>query len=316
MPLSLTDRRVWVSGDKGLVGSSLLRRLKSEPCELLVAKRSVDLRDPHQVDHWMRIHSPDVVIVAAAKVGGILDNSTKPAEFIYDNMMISANLINSSYNFGVKKLLYLGSSCIYPRLAPQPIPESALLTGSLEPTNQWYAVAKIAGLKLCEAYRQQYGCDFISVMPTNLYGPGDNYDLKTSHVLPALLRKVHEAVQNDRTRVEVWGSGNVLREFMHVDDLADACVFLLKNYSESPPINVGLGVDVTIRELAEAIAKVVGFHGIFEFDTGMPDGTPRKLLDCTKLNSLGWSAKIDLIEGLRQTYMAYSRQEFVHSQYN
>ena len=302
---SLNGRRVWVSGHNGLVGSALVRRLASENCDILVAERAIDLRDPHAVDGWVRANHPDVIIVAAARVGGILDNASKPAQYLYDNLTISTNLINSAHIFGAEKLLYLGSSCIYPKLAAQPIREDALLTGPLEPTNQWYAVAKIAGLKLCEAYRHQYGCDFISVMPTNLYGPGDNYELQTSHVLPALLRKVYEAVQQGKSSVHVWGSGNVSREFMYVDDLADACVFLLKNYSEVEPINVGSGAEVTIRELVDAIAKVVGFQGSFCFDTSMPDGTPRKLLDCTKLKSLGWSPKTSLVDGLRRTFAVY-----------
>ncbi len=304
---NLTGKRIWVSGHAGMVGSALVRRLKQENCEVLTSDRSVDLRDPRLVREWMSDNRPDAVIIAAARVGGIMANDTRPAEFIYDNLMISANQIHEAHAAGVEKLLYLGSSCIYPKFAPQPIQEEALLTGPLEPTNQWYAVAKIAGIKLCQAYRAQHGNDFISAMPTNLYGPGDNYDLTSSHVLPALLRKMHEAKVAERDSVEIWGSGAPLREFMHVDDLADACIFLLQNYSEDMHMNVGSGVETSIKNLAMTISGVVGFKGTLQFDTTKPDGTPRKLMDSTRLLSMGWSPAIDLHDGITDVYETFQR---------
>ena len=261
---------------------------------------------------WVRDRRPQGVFVAAAKVGGIVANRDFPADFLYDNLMIEANVIHASHRCGVEKLLFLGSSCIYPKHAPQPMRESDLLTGPLEPTNEWYAIAKIAGVKLCQAYRRQYGDDFISAMPTNLYGPGDNFDLASSHVLPALMRKAHEAAQSGGSAVEVWGTGAPRREFLHVDDLADACVFLMKHYSADEHVNVGSGQEVSIRELTELIARVVGFRGGFAFDPSRPDGTPRKLLDTAKLGALGWSARIGLEEGIAQTYRWYcENRDFV-----
>ena len=298
----LAGKKIWVSGHKGMVGSAIIRRLASEDCEVLTSDRSVDLRDPHLVKEWMQDNRPDAVIIAAARVGGIMANDLQPANFIYDNTMIAANQVHAAHEAGVEKLMFLGSSCIYPKHAPQPMSEDALLTGPLEPTNQWYAVAKIAGIKLCQAYRAQYGDDFISVMPTNLYGPGDNYDLNTSHVLPALLRKMHEAKISAAAKVEIWGSGNPLREFMHVDDLADACVFLLKQYSATEHINVGSGIETSIRDLAKTIAQIVGFEGKLVFDQTKPDGTPRKLMDSTRLHDLGWTPSINLEDGVAGVY--------------
>ncbi len=292
-----------MAGHRGMVGSALVRRLASEDCEVLTADRSrADLRDQAAVDRWMRENRPDAVFVAAAKVGGILANDTYPAEYLYENLMIEANVIHAAHVHGVDKLLFLGSSCIYPKMAPQPMPESALLTGPLEPTNEWYAIAKIAGVKLCQAYRRQYGDDFISAMPTNLYGPGDNYDLKGSHVLPALLRKVHEAKTAGAPAVEVWGSGSPLREFLHVDDLADACVFLLKTYSGESHVNVGSGHEISIRGLAELICEVLDYRGELVFDASKPDGTPRKLLDASMLEGLGWRAQVALRDGVAHAY--------------
>lgn len=298
----LKGKRVYVSGHNGMVGSALVRRLEGEGCEVFTADRSIDLRNQAQVDQWFETNRPDAVIVAAAKVGGILANDSFPAQFLYDNLMIAANSIEAACKFGVEKLLFLGSSCIYPRLAPQPIPEDSLLTGPLEPTNEWYAIAKIAGIKLCQAYRREHGCDFISAMPTNLYGPGDNYDLKSSHVLPALLRKAHAAKKANAETMEIWGSGTPLREFLHVDDLADACVFLLKNYSGEEHVNVGSGEEVSIGALADLVAGVVGFEGAVVCDASKPDGTPRKLMDSSRLCSMGWSPAISLRDGITSTY--------------
>jgi GDP-L-fucose synthase len=296
----LAGKRVFVAGHRGMVGSALMRRLASERCELITLPRaSLDLRRQDAVEAFMAREKPQTVIVAAAKVGGILANDTKPADFLYDNLMIEANLIHAAHAVGVEKLLFLGSSCIYPKLAPQPMKEDALLTGPLEPTNEWYAIAKIAGIKLCQAYRRQHGRDFISAMPTNLYGPGDNYDLATSHVLPALLRKAQEGKRAGAGTIEIWGTGTPRREFLHVDDLADALVFLLQRYSGEAHVNVGIGTDVTIRELAELICRVVGFSGTLAFDTTKPDGTPRKLLDSSALAAMGWRARIGLEEGVR-----------------
>ncbi len=298
---------VFVAGHRGLVGSAILRRLEDEGfTDLRTAGRAdLDLRDQSAVDAWFDAERPRYVILVAGTVGGILANSTRPAEFLYDNLMIHGTVVHASHRVGVEKLLYLGSSCIYPRHAEQPITEEALLSGPLEPTNEGYALAKIAGIKLCETYRRQYGCDFISAMPTNLYGPGDNYDLEGGHVLPALMRRFHEAAQAGVDIVEVWGSGSPRREFLHVDDLADACLHLLDHYSGAGHVNVGTGVDGTVRELAEAIRDLVHPTATIEFDTSKPDGMPRKVLDVSKLEALGWTASIPLEEGLRTTYDWY-----------
>jgi GDP-L-fucose synthase len=305
----LAGRRVWVAGHRGMVGAAIGRRLAHERCEILTVERDrLDLTRQREVEDWIAEARPDAVFVAAARVGGILANDTRPAEFIYENLAIETNVIHAAWRCGVKKLLFLGSSCIYPKLAPQPITEEALLTGSLEPTNQWYAVAKIAGIKMCQAYRRQYGCDFIAAMPTNLYGPGDNFDLTSSHVVPALMRKIHEAKQARADLVSIWGSGQPRREFLHVDDLADALILLMKRYSTEDFVNVGTGRDITISALAGAIAEVIGFDGAFVFDTSKPDGTPRKLLDVRRLNALGWSAQIALQDGLQRTYAWYQSQ--------
>jgi GDP-L-fucose synthase len=303
---TLRNKRVWVAGDRGLVGSALIRRLQGEGCELLTAPRdSVDLRRPDQVERWMAAAKPQAVFLAAARVGGIYANDTRPAEFIYDNLMIQSNVVEASRRIGVEKLMLLGSSCIYPRLAPQPIPEAALLTGPLEPTNQWYAVAKIAGIKLGQAYRRQYGCDFISVMPTNLYGPGDNFDLMQSHVVPALMVKAHAALRARAPAIEVWGTGAVRREFLYVDDAADGLVFLMQNYSDEAIVNLGPGSDVPIVDLVDLISKVVGYKGGVQFDASRPDGVPRKMVDTTFAASLGWRARTPLREGLAATYRWY-----------
>lgn len=289
-----------------MVGQALLRRLSSEDSDIVTVSRSeVDLTNQRETEEWVAEVRPEVVFVAAAKVGGILANDTYPADFIRDNLAISQNVIHASYRIGVQKLLYLGSSCIYPRDANQPIAETELLGGALEPTNQWYALAKIAGVKLCQAYRRQYGCNFISGMPCNLYGPGDNFDLDTSHVLPALIRKAHEAKVNRRQEMVVWGTGNARREFLHVDDCADALVFLMKNYSHEQHINIGYGQDITIAELAELIAREVGFNGKLRFDTSKPDGTPRKVVDVKRLTGIGWSANIPIDQGIRDVYRWY-----------
>jgi GDP-L-fucose synthase len=300
---SLHGKSVWVAGHRGMVGSALVRRLQSEACSVLTAGREdADLTRQEEVEGWMNANRPQVVFLAAAKVGGIQANNSYPAQFLYENLMIEANIIHAAFRADVEKLVFLGSTCIYPKLAPQPIPEEALLTGPLEPTNEWYAIAKIAGIKLCQAYRKQYGCDFIAAQPTNLYGPGDNYDLETSHVLPALLRKAHEAKVSGARAMTVWGSGNPLREFLHVDDLADAVVFLAKHYSGDDHINVGSDEEVSIRELAETICKVVGFDGKLEFDSSKPDGTPRKLADLSRLARLGWENARSLEDGLQGIY--------------
>jgi GDP-L-fucose synthase len=303
---TLRNKRVWVAGDRGLVGSALIRRLQREGCELLTAPReSVDLRRPDQVERWMAGTKPQAVFLAAARVGGIYANDTRPAEFIYDNLMIQSNVVEASRRAGVEKLMLLGSSCIYPRLAPQPIPEAALLTGPLEPTNQWYAVAKIAGIKLGQAYRRQYGCDFVSVMPTNLYGPGDNFDLMQSHVVPALMVKAHAAMRARAPAIEVWGTGAVRREFLYVDDAADGMVFLMQNYSDEAIVNLGPGSDVPIVDLVDLICKVVGYKGGVQFDASRPDGVPRKMVDTAFAASLGWRARTPLREGLAATYRWY-----------
>ena len=302
----LEGRCIFVAGHRGMVGSALVRRLEQQECRILTVERdAVDLRDQLAVDRWFDEHRPEAVLLAAARVGGIHDNETHPGDFLYDNLAIATNVIEAARRTGVAKLMFLGSSCIYPRLAPQPMPETCLLSGSLEPTNEWYAIAKIAGLKLCQAYRRQHGCDFVSVMPTNLYGPNDNLDLLAAHVLPALLAKIDAAMREGRDTVEIWGSGRPRREFLHVDDLADAVVFLMKTWSEDEPINIGTGTDVTIAELARTIADVVGFTGQFVYDNSKPDGTPRKLLDISKLTALGWRPCITLEAGIRQTHEWY-----------
>jgi len=298
--------RVYVAGHKGLVGAAICRRLEKDGVEPVVADRaSVDLTNQASVDDWFAAHAVDQVYMAAAHVGGIHANDTYPAEFLRDNLAIETNVIHAAWQSGVQKLLFLGSSCIYPRQARQPISEDSLLTGPLEPTNEWYAIAKIAGLKMCQAYRKQYGFDAISVMPTNLYGPGDNFDLETSHVVPALIRKFHEAKEQGADSVEVWGTGQPLREFMHVDDLADACVFLMGNYSSPEIINVGWGEDISIAALAEVVKETVGFGGSLKFDSSKPDGTPRKLLDTSRLTALGWQPAISLEHGIAATYDWY-----------
>ena len=298
-----SGKRIFVAGHRGMVGSALVRRLASENCEVLTAGRDeVDLRDQAGVRAWIADRRPDAVILAAAKVGGIMANDTYPADFLLENLVIETNVIEASFRAEVEKLVFLGSSCIYPKFAPQPIPEDALLTGPLEPTNEWYAIAKIAGLKLCEAYRRQHGVDYISAMPTNLYGPGDNFDLEKSHVIPAMLRKAHEAKLSGADALTIWGSGTPRREFLHVDDAADAMIALLKNYSDFSHVNVGSGVDVTIMELAQTIASVVGFDGEIRNDPSKPDGTPRKLMDVSRLFETGWRPKYDLHTGLTETY--------------
>jgi len=308
----LAGKRVWVAGHRGLVGAALTRRLKSEGCALLeTARADVDLREQAAVRDWMRRERPDAVFVAAATVGGIQANAMRPAEFLYDNLMIEANIIHAAHEVDVGKLLFLGSSCIYPRLADQPITEAALLTGPLEPTNEWYAIAKIAGIKLAQAYRRQHGRHFISAMPTNLYGPNDNFDLASSHVLPALIRKMHEAKIARAPSVVLWGTGTPRREFLHVDDLADALVHLMKTYDGDGHVNVGVGEDVSINELATICARVVGYDGQFEHDTSKPDGAPRKLLDVSLLTSLGWRASIPLETGIAATYRWFMEQSGV-----
>lgn len=310
MKFNLRGKRVFVAGHLGMVGSALVRRLAGEDCQILTAGRdSVDLRNQRAVDRWFDEYRPDAVFLAAARVGGIYANSVRPGDFLYDNLALETNVIEAARRVRVAKLVFFGSSCIYPRLAPQPILESCLLTGSLEPTNQWYAIAKIAGLKLCEAYRRQHGCDFVSVMPTNLYGPGDNFDPLTSHVLAALILKIDDAVRRGLDTVEIWGTGRPCREFLYVDDLADAAVFLMNNWSDDQHINIGTGEDLSIAELARLVARIVGFKGSFVFDPSKPDGTPRKLLDVAKLNALGWRHRTDLESGIRQTYDWYRREK-------
>ncbi len=302
----LEGKKIWVAGHRGMVGSALVRRLEREDCEIVTATREVcDLTRQEQVEAWLREIRPDIALIAAARVGGILANDSEPASFLYDNLMIEANAIHGAYQAGVKKLLFLGSSCIYPKHAPQPMKEECLLEGQLEPTNQWYAIAKITGIRLCQAYRRQYGADFISAMPTNLYGPGDNFDLLSSHVAPALIAKMHKAKMENADEVEIWGSGKPKREFLHVDDLADACIHLLKVYSDELHINVGSGEDLPIAELATMIGDVVGFKGRLVYNHERPDGTPRKLLDVSRLNAMGWRPKVGLEDGLRAAYVWY-----------
>lgn len=298
------SNRIYVAGHRGLVGSAICRRLESDGYTQLITRTraELDLLNQSAVERFFAAERPEYVFLAAAKVGGILANANHPAEFLRENILAQTNAIDSAYRNGAKKLLFLGSSCIYPKFAPQPIHEESLLTSSLEPTNEAYAVAKIAGLKMAQAYRHQYGFNAISLMPTNLYGPNDNFDFESSHVVPALIRRFHEAKENNASEVTLWGTGTVRRELMHVDDLADACVFLMQNYDQPEIVNVGTGEDVTIRELAEMIAEIIGFRGRIQQDTSKPDGTPRKLLDVSRLNALGWRARISLREGLEQTY--------------
>ncbi len=299
----LKGAHVWVAGHRGMVGAAILRRLASSGAEpITVGRDKVDLTRQTAVEDWLAAARPDAIFLAAARVGGILANATRPAEFLYDNLAIETNVIHAAWRTGVKKLLFLGSSCIYPRLAPQPIPEEAMLSGPLEPTNEWYAVAKIAGLKLAQAYRRQYGSNFISCMPCNLYGPGDNYDLEQSHVVGALMVKIHRAKLTRSPTVELWGTGTPRREFLYVDDLADAAVFLMENYAAEQTINVGAGHDVTVKELAELMAEVIGYRGKFVHNLAKPDGTPRKLLDVSRLTAMGWTPKTDLRTGLAQAY--------------
>jgi GDP-L-fucose synthase len=301
------DSRIYVAGHTGLVGSALLRRLQREGFRnvLHATRHQLDLRDQAAVNYWFRAHRPEYVFLVAGTVGGILANSTRPAEFIYDNMMIHATVVHAAYLYGATKLLYLGSSCIYPRAAPQPMTEEALLTGPLESTNEAYAIAKIAGIKLCQSYRRQYGNNFISAMPTNLYGPNDNFDLQSSHVLPALIRKFHDAKQAGERQVVIWGTGSPKREFLHSDDLADACVFLMRHYDDASHINVGTGVDLSIRELAEIVREQIHPEGELVFDTTKPDGAPRKLLDVSRLHTLGWHHRIELAEGIGLAYRGF-----------
>lgn len=299
----LRGKRVYVAGHKGMVGSALVRRLASIDCDIVTADRAeLDLENQTAVHAWFSDNRPDAVFLAAAKVGGILANDSFPADFLYKNLMIEANIIQAAHQFDVAKLLFLGSSCIYPKFAPQPIAEDALLTGPLEPTNEWYAIAKIAGIKLCQAYRKQYGRDFISAMPTNLYGPGDNFDLSSSHVLPALIRKAHEAKDAGDSSIVIWGTGAPRREFLHVDDLADACVFLMETYSEAEHVNVGSGFDISIIELTELVCNVVGFVGDLVKDPAKPDGTPRKMMSKDKISAMGWQPSVDLRNGVAATY--------------
>jgi len=303
MTYNLSGKKVWVAGHRGMVGSAVCRQLENEDCNIIKAGRDeVNLVNQAEINDWMNAAKPDAIVIAAAKVGGIQANNNFPVDFLYENLMIEANIIHAAHLNKVERMLFLGSSCIYPRLADQPIKENSLLTGALEPTNEWYALAKITGIKLIQAYRKQYGYDWISAMPTNLYGPGDNYDLDSSHVLPALLRKFHEAKISKSSEVTVWGSGKPLREFMHCDDLANALLFLLKNYSDCEHINVGSGVEVSIRELVEVIAEVVGYDAKIVWDKSKPDGTPRKLMDSSNLHNLGWKDHRSLFDGISHTY--------------
>lgn len=300
---SLEGKKIWVAGHRGMVGSALVRRLESEACEILTTSRAdVDLRRQSDVDNFFEASKPDIVIIAAAKVGGILANTRYPVDFLLANLQIETNIFDASHRAGVERLLFLGSSCIYPKMAEQPIFEESLLTGPLEPTNEWYAIAKIAGIKLAQAYRRQYGRDYISAMPTNLYGPGDNFDLNSSHVLPALIRKAHQAKLDGEPEVIIWGTGKPRREFLHVDDCADALVYLLKNYSGDEHVNVGYGEDIEIGELAKLVCELVGYKGDITFDISKPDGTPRKLMSSAKLDQMGWRPSIALQEGVKAVY--------------
>lgn len=306
------NAKIYIAGHRGMVGSALLRKLQAEGYTnfALRSSKELDLRNQAAVQAFFEAEKPQYVFLAAAKVGGIVANNTYRAEFLYDNLMMESNVIEAAYRNGVKKLMFLGSSCIYPKMAPQPLTEDSLLTGLLEPTNEPYAIAKIAGIKLCDAYRAQYGCDFISVMPTNLYGPNDNYHPENSHVLPAMLRKFHIAKEAHAPAVTLWGTGKPLREFMHVDDLADACYFLMQTYSASGHINIGVGHDISILELAQMVQRVVGYEGRIEHDLSKPDGTPRKLMDVSKLHAMGWKAKIDLETGIQSVYEALDKSIF------
>jgi GDP-L-fucose synthase len=298
------ESKIYVAGHRGMVGSAIVRRLQQKGCTNIITRSSseLDLRNQAQVNSFFETERPEFVFLAAAKVGGIVANNTYRADFIYENLMIEANVIHAAHVYGVRKLLFLGSTCIYPKMAPQPLNEDALLTGLLEPTNEPYAIAKIAGIKMCDAYRAQYGSNFVSVMPTNLYGPNDNYDLHNSHVMPALLRKFHNAKATGASFAEIWGTGTPLREFLHVDDMADACVFVMNNWNEAGFLNIGTGSDISIGDLAKLVSNVVGFTGELRFDTSKPDGTPRKLTDVTRLHTLGWKHSIDLETGLRSVY--------------
>jgi len=305
-PYSLVGKKVWVAGHKGMAGSAIIRRLASEKCEILTAdRRELDLQRQADVEDWLHANKPQAIFLAAATVGGIMANATRPAEFLNDNLVIETNIIHGAYKTNVEKLLFLGSSCIYPKMAPQPMTEDALLTGPLESTNEWYAIAKIAGIKLCQAYRRQYGCDFISAMPTNLFGAGDRYDLQHGHVVAALIMKIEAAKREGLDVVELWGTGTPKREFLYVDDLADGLVFLMNRYSGESHINVGTGKEMTIRELAERIAKEAGWHGTFTFDATKPDGTPRKVMDVSRIAAMGWSANTSFDEAMATTYRAY-----------
>jgi len=310
----LEGKRVWVAGHGGMVGSALCRRLADEPCTVLTCeRREVDLTRQAEVEAWFEAARPDAIFLAAAKVGGILANDRQPAAFLYDNLMIEANVIHAARHVGVEKLVFLGSSCIYPKFAEQPIGEDALLTGPLEPTNAWYAVAKIAGVKLCQAYRREHGCDFVAAMPTNLYGPHDNFDLERAHVLPALLRKAHAAKRAGAATLEIWGSGAPRREFLHVDDCADALVFIMRHYSDDAPINVGCGEDIAVAELARLVLTVVGLDAELTYDRTKPDGTPRKRLDVSRLTALGWRPRIGLEDGIAQVYASTSFRRAVEA---
>lgn len=307
-----SNAKIFIAGHRGMVGSAIQRKLTQEGYSNLLVRssRELDLRNALEVEEFFRQERPDYVFLAAAKVGGILANNTYRAEFLYENLMIQNNVIHCAWKYGVKKLLFLGSSCIYPKMAPQPLKEEYLLTGLLEPTNEPYAIAKITGIKMCDAYRAQYGCNFISVMPTNLYGPNDNYDLEKSHVLPALIRKFHEAKKQNLPEVVIWGSGTPLREFMHVDDLADACYYLMQHYQEPGLVNIGVGHDLSIKDLALLVCKIVGYQGNIVHDLSKPDGTPRKLMDVSKLHATGWQAKTGLEEGIRNVYANLTQENW------
>jgi len=314
VPYSLSGKRVWVAGHRGMVGSALVRRLERENCLLLTATRSeLDLTDGHAVSQWVARNRPQAIFMAAARVGGIVANDSYPADFLWDNLAIETAIFHAAFEAGIEKMLFLGSSCIYPKLAPQPMTEEALLTGPLEETNQWYAVAKIAGIKLCQAFRRQHGCDYISAMPTNLYGAEDNFNLENSHVIPALLRKAHDAKMGKQPTLTIWGTGTPRREFLHVDDCADALVFLMKSYSGESHVNVGAGTDLTIAELAQAVARTVGYEGRLLYDAGRPDGPPRKLMSNARLVAMGWTPSIGLEDGLRRTYEWFLAQEQVRT---
>lgn len=309
MTYDLNKKRVWVAGHRGMVGAAVVRRLSSEGCDVITAGRDVvDLKRQSEVEAFLLDARPDAIVMAAAKVGGILANDSRPAEFLYDNLIIEANVVQAAHEANVNRLLFLGSSCIYPKFAPQPIPEDALLTGRLEPTNEWYAIAKIAGIKLGQAYRRQYGRDYISAMPTNLYGPGDNFDLASSHVMPALIRKAHEAKLAGADAITVWGTGSPKREFLHVDDCADALVFLLRTFSSDEHVNVGSGSDISILDLTRLVCDIVGFEGEIVHDLSKPDGTPRKLMSANRLRDMGWTPSIELRRGIAETYQWFLGQ--------